>query len=182
MEYHNNSGKNACMEIRNALTTIVIGGGIGGLSTAIALQRLGCKVSVYEKATDLKELGAGIVLAANAMKALDKLGVAEQVRSNGSPLRKAEIRTWDGKLLVEVPVHAQAKQYGTYSYLIHRAELQSILLSQLEPGTLTLGKKLLRLDQDSSKVRGIFEDGECAEGDLMNYIYQYSPPKDDGTF
>lgn len=148
-------------------TIMVIGGGIGGLSTAIALQRSGWKVSVYEKATNLKELGAGIVLAANAMKVLEKLGVAEQVRRLGSPVKKAEIRTWDGKLLVEVPVHEQANRYGTYSFLIHRADLQRILHQKLEPGTVMMGKKLVGLEQDTSKVRGMFESGEVEEADLL---------------
>ena len=151
----------------NPLSIMVIGGGIGGLSSAIALQQLGVNVSVYEKTTDLKELGAGIVLAANAMKALEKLGVAEQVRRNGSPVKKAEIRTWDGRLLVDLPVHAQAKRYGTYNYLIHRADLQSLLRQKLEPGTLFVGKNLVRLEQDSEKVQGIFANGEVVDGDLL---------------
>jgi len=149
------------------LSIIIIGGGIGGLSSAIALQQLGFKVSVYEKATDLKELGAGIVLAANAMRALEKLGIGEKVRRNGSPVKKAEIRTWDGRLLVDLPVHNQAKRYGTYSYLIHRADLQSLLRQQLKPGTLFLNQNFLRFEQDSERVQGIFENGEVAEGDLL---------------
>ncbi|WP_322112066.1 FAD-dependent oxidoreductase [Brevibacillus ruminantium] len=60
---------------------IVIGAGISGLCTAIALQKIGWKVEVYERARELKGIGAGIVLAANAMKALVKLGAAERVRS-----------------------------------------------------------------------------------------------------
>ncbi|USK49605.1 FAD-dependent monooxygenase [Bacillus sp. CMF12] len=147
--------------------TIVIGGGLGGLSAANALQQLGLDVSVYEKAAELKELGAGIVLAANAMKALDKLGLGEQVRQMGSAVKKAEIRTWDGKLLVDLPVHVQAKQYGTYSYLIHRADLQSILYQNLKPGTVILGKKLISREQDASKISAKFEKEEVVEGDLL---------------
>ncbi|MBU8771490.1 FAD-dependent monooxygenase [Cytobacillus oceanisediminis] len=146
--------------------TIVIGGGLGGLSAANALQQLGLDVSVYEKAAELKELGAGIVLAANAMKALDKLGLGEQVRQMGSAVKKAEIRTWDGKLLVNLPVHEQAKKYGTYSYLIHRADLQNILYQNLKPGTVILGKKLISIEQ-GSKISAIFEKEEVVEGDLL---------------
>jgi 2-polyprenyl-6-methoxyphenol hydroxylase-like FAD-dependent oxidoreductase len=145
----------------------VIGGGLGGLSVANALQQLGLRVSVYERATEFKEMGAGIVLAANAMKALDKLGIGEQVRRVGSSVKKAEIRTWDGKLLVDLPVHKQAKRYGAYSYLIHRADLQSILYQNLKPGTVVLGRKLVRKEQDTSKIRAIFENKEVVEGDLL---------------
>lgn len=146
--------------------TIVIGGGLGGLSAANALQQLGLDVSVYEKAAEPMELGAGIVLAANAMKALDKLGLGKQVRQMGSTVKKAEIRTWDGKLLVDLPVHEQAKQYGTYSYLIHRAELQSILYQNLKPGTVILGKKLISIEQ-GLKISAIFEKEEVVEGDFL---------------
>lgn len=148
-------------------TIIVIGGGIGGLSAANALQQLRINVTVYEKAMELKELGAGIVLAANAMKALEKLGIAEQVCNLGSPVKKAEIRTWDGKLLVDIPVHEQAKRYGTYSYLIYRPDLQNILHQNLKPGKVVLGRNLVRLEQDSSKIKGIFDDGEIVEGNLI---------------
>ncbi|WP_246879973.1 FAD-dependent monooxygenase [Bacillus suaedae] len=148
-------------------TAIIIGGGLGGLSAAIALQQLGLNVSVYEKAKELKELGAGIVLSANAIKALEKLGVAEQVRNSGSPVKKAEIRTWDGKLLVNVPVHKQAKLYGTYSYLIYRPDLQSILYKNVKKGTVYFGKKLMRIETDATKIKAIFEDGEEVEGDLL---------------
>jgi 2-polyprenyl-6-methoxyphenol hydroxylase-like FAD-dependent oxidoreductase len=147
--------------------TIVIGGGLGGLSVANALQQLGLDVTVYEKAAELKELGAGIVLAANAMKALDKLGLGEQVRKMGSAVKNAEIRTWDGKLLVNLPVHEQAKQYGTYSFLIHRADLQSILYQNLKPDTVILGKKLISIEQDASKISIIFEKEAAVEGDLL---------------
>ncbi|MCG1020974.1 FAD-dependent monooxygenase [Sutcliffiella horikoshii] len=148
-------------------TALIIGGGLAGLSAALALQHLGWNVSVYEKANELKELGAGIVLSANAIKALEKLGVAEQVRKIGSPVKKAEIRTWDGKLLVNVPVHKQAKLYGTYSYLIYRPDLQSILYEKLKQETVIFGKKLIRIEQDAAKITAIFEDGEEAEGDLL---------------
>lgn len=148
-------------------TALIIGGGLAGLSAALALQHLGWNVSVYEKANELKELGAGIVLSANAIKALEKLGVAEQVRKIGSPVKKAEIRTWDGKLLVNVPVHKQAKLYGTYSYLIYRPDLQSILYEKLKQETVIFEKKLIRIEQDAAKITAIFEDGEEAEGDLL---------------
>ncbi|WP_231887819.1 FAD-dependent monooxygenase [Fictibacillus phosphorivorans] len=155
------------MKISSTYNVIVNGGGLGGLSVANALQQLGIQVSVYERATELKEMGAGIVLAANAIKALDKLGLGEKVRSLGSSVKKAEIRTWDGKLLVDLPVHKQAEQYGTYSYLIHRADLQNILYENLNSGTVFLGRKLVNKEQDTSKVRAIYEKKEVVEGDLL---------------
>ncbi|MBT2704470.1 FAD-dependent monooxygenase [Chryseobacterium sp. ISL-80] len=154
------------MAINKPVVTI-IGAGIGGLSAAIALQRQGVKVKVFEKATELIETGAGIVLAANAIKVLEKLGVANQVRQAGSPVKKAEIRTSDGKLIVNMPVHKQAERYGTYSYLIYRPELQRILYEKLKPDTVVFGKKFSGIEQDRKKVTSFFEDGEMNTSDLL---------------
>ncbi|RSD28790.1 FAD-dependent monooxygenase [Mesobacillus subterraneus] len=147
--------------------TIIIGAGIGGLAAAIALQQIGHEVTVYERAAELKEMGAGIVLAANAMKVLEKLGVAEQVRQAGAPVKKAEIRTWDGKLLGSMPVHEQAKRYGTYSYLIYRPELQRILFEQAGPEKIKLAKKFIKLEQKSESLTAIFENVESVESKLV---------------
>ena len=62
---------------------IIIGGGIGGLSTAIALQRKGHSVKVYERTPKLKGLGAGLVIAANAMKAYQQIGISESIQGFG---------------------------------------------------------------------------------------------------
>lgn len=147
---------------------IVIGAGLGGLCTAITLQKEGWQVTVFDKANTLAGVGGGIVLAANAMKVLEKLGVAQKVRSEGAPIGKAEIRTWDGKLLVNLPTSMQAQRYGTHSYLIHRAVLQTILHNQLDTGTrLHLNKKLLKFEQDGKIVTAIFADGTREEGDIL---------------
>ncbi|MEW8971695.1 MAG: FAD-dependent monooxygenase [Mesobacillus sp.] len=145
----------------------IIGAGIGGLSAAIALQQIGQKVKVYERASEIKEMGAGIVLSPNAIKALGKLGVADQVRQAGSPVKKAEIRTPDGKFLVNMPVHKQAKRYGTYSYLIYRPYLQKILYEKLDSDTVELGKKFSRLELDHENITSMFEDGEMVKSKIL---------------
>jgi 2-polyprenyl-6-methoxyphenol hydroxylase-like FAD-dependent oxidoreductase len=147
--------------------TVIIGAGIGGLSAAIALQQLGLKVKVFEKAAELKEMGAGIVLSANSINALEKLGIADQVRQAGSPVKKAEIRTPDGQLLVNMPVHKQAERYGTYSYLIYRPDLQRILYEILEPNTVVLGKKFKRLEQERENITSFFEDDELIKSGIL---------------
>jgi 2-polyprenyl-6-methoxyphenol hydroxylase-like FAD-dependent oxidoreductase len=146
---------------------VIIGAGIGGLSAAIALQQVGLKVKVFERALELKEMGAGIVLSANAIKALEKLGVADQVRQAGSPVKKAEIRTPNGRLLVNMPVHKQAERYGTYSYLIYRPDLQRILYEKLKSDTVKHGKKFIVLEQDRENITSMFEDGEIVKSKLL---------------
>ncbi|MFS0862305.1 FAD-dependent monooxygenase [Fredinandcohnia sp. 179-A 10B2 NHS] len=147
---------------------IIIGAGIGGLCTAIALIKEGYEVKVFEKAAQLTHVGAGIVLAANALKALGTLGVEKNVVSSGAHVGKAEIRSWDGKLIVELPTHEQANRYGTYSYLIHRAKLVSILVNKLNSNTkIQLNKKLVKFTQTENKVTAFFEDGTNEDADIL---------------
>lgn len=146
---------------------IVIGAGIGGLCTAIALEQIGWEAVIYERARELKGIGAGIVLAANAMKALDRLGAGERVRALGAPVRTAEIRDWTGRLLVRLPVREQAQRCGADSYMIHRADLQQALLGCIRKESICLGHSFSRFETEENGVRAFFENGEAACGDVL---------------
>ncbi|KRE47531.1 hypothetical protein ASG85_27485 [Paenibacillus sp. Soil724D2] len=147
---------------------IIIGAGIGGLTTALFLEKQGWEVVIYEKKKELSEFGAGIVLAANAMHVLSELGLDEQVRGAGAKVGLAEIRSWDGKPITSVPVSKQAAQYGTYSYLIHRAKLQMILFQQLDERTIVyMNKKLITFEQDLHQVVVHFDDGTEDSGHIL---------------
>lgn len=142
---------------------IVIGAGIGGLCTAIALQNKGWDISIFDKATALGGVGAGIVVASNALYALHRLGVGHEVRENGASVGRAEIRTWKGDLLVDFSTAEH-----TESYLIHRAILQQILLNSLQEGTtIKLNNALVAIDQTDDKVEATFSDGTKVVGDLL---------------
>ena len=83
----------------------VVGAGIGGLTAAIALGRAGAaEVAVFERARALGEVGAGLLLAANAQKAFGKLGLREAVGGLGTPASAGEVRSWRGEVLASVPV------------------------------------------------------------------------------
>jgi 2-polyprenyl-6-methoxyphenol hydroxylase-like FAD-dependent oxidoreductase len=81
----------------SGLRVIVVGGGIGGLGAAIALSRAGHEVVVLERASRLDSVGAGITLFANAMRALDRLGVGDAVRGRGAAARHSAILTSGGR-------------------------------------------------------------------------------------
>lgn len=151
------------------MKAMVIGGGIGGLSCAIALRKVGWDVTVFERNERLAEDGAGIVLAANAMKALERLGTAGRIREEGAPVGVAELRTWKGNLLARLPVETQALRYGTPSYLIHRGTLQSILYAHsLHLGvTVQLSKKSTEWIETKEGVELRFTDGTTATGELL---------------
>lgn len=146
---------------------LVIGGGIGGLTTAIALQRKGLTVQVFESAPGFKPLGAGLVLAANAMKALQTIGISEAIQPAGKLLTHGTILTDRGKVLSTVDVAAIMKRFGMHNFTIHRADLHQILLSQLQPNTLAYTKKCAEVTQHSAGVTVTFTDGTTATGDCL---------------
>lgn len=147
---------------------IVIGGGIGGLTTAIALQKKAFKVAVYEAAPEMKALGAGLVLAANAVKALKEIGIADAILREGHALRNLRIPDSQGKIISEVDATAIAEKFGgIHNFAIHRADLQQALLAQLQPGTLHLGKRLTDVQQDEQGVTAFFEDGTEVRGSIL---------------
>ncbi|XEC94374.1 FAD-dependent monooxygenase [Paenibacillus tarimensis] len=151
------------------MKAIIIGGGIGGFSCAIALRKVGWDVTVFEQNERLVENGAGIVLAANAMRALERLDTAGRIREEGAPVGVAELRTWKGSLLTRLPVEKQALRYGTLSYLIHRGSLQSILYAHsLNLGvTVKLGKRAAELTEKNEGVEVRFTDGTTANSELL---------------
>ncbi len=112
----------------------IVGAGIGGLTAALALHRAEHHVSIMESATSLEPLGAGIVLAPNAVRILHGLGVS--VESHGHPLRKASMRTASGVEIYAMDLHRSLSGLGQVR-AFHRAELHAALLKAL-PRNVTL--------------------------------------------
>src|SRR5437588_6820131 len=110
---------------------LIVGGGIGGLAAAVALGRVGIRASVFERAPEIREVGAGLTLWSNAVKALRQLGVAEKVISLGSTLELNKTITPDGKVLSEQNVAEAVQEAGAPCVVAHRADLQRTLLEAL---------------------------------------------------
>ena len=146
---------------------VIIGGGIGGLCTAIALQQNGFEVRVYEKVKKLGEVGAGLTLWSNAIKALRAIGVADQVINAGSKVTRSHIRTASGDMLHDARMGEMEAQYGEPVVAIHRAALHEILISALKPNTLKLGIGLTKFEQDADKVTVHFDHGKTDSADLL---------------
>lgn len=145
------------------MRALIVGGGIAGLSTAIALCRAGIDVSVFERATKLDEIGAGLSLWANAVRALERLGVAEAVRSRGAVASRTVLRTSRGDVLADIPLAG----FPGDSVGIHRADLQAALLEALEPGVVRLGKTCAAISHDDATVTARFADGTEERGDVL---------------
>jgi len=137
----------------------IVGGGVAGLATAIAFQQANKDFMLFEQAKELKGIGAGFGLAANAMRALDLLGLRTDVEKIGYYLDSYHILDDKGQLLAAPDVHAIRKKYQQQNFAIHRADLHLFLLSKINTQKLKLGKKAIRLEQHVDAVTLFFEDG-----------------------
>jgi 2-polyprenyl-6-methoxyphenol hydroxylase-like FAD-dependent oxidoreductase len=139
---------------------LVVGGGIGGLAAGIALRRLGIEATVLERAAELEAVGAGLGLAANAVEALERLGVADQVRARGERAETLVARKPSGRSIIELPL-AGREMFG-----VHRADLQEVLAAALGDG-LRLGAVCTGFHDDRERVTVTLANGEQLQGDVL---------------
>lgn len=145
----------------------ITGAGIAGLTTAIALERIGLSATIFEAATEIKPLGAGIVLATNAMNALQKAGIANEIIAKGELLTAFNIYDNNGGVISKTDSTAMSVKYGNGNYAIHRAALHEVLLSKLKRSNIVKGKRAVTAEQKKDKVIVGFEDGHTHETDLL---------------
>lgn len=146
---------------------LIIGGGIAGLTAAIALKKIGVSTTVYEAVPQIKTVGAGIWMATNAMQVFNHLGIAPKIKSAGMPLDKIAIAEPNLKIIQGTDMQNIQRKYGHSITAIHRAKLQKILLEELDASNVQLSKKLQSLEQTSNGITAHFIDGSSAEGDFL---------------
>jgi 2-polyprenyl-6-methoxyphenol hydroxylase-like FAD-dependent oxidoreductase len=144
---------------RQQFRIAIIGGGIGGLTVALALKEFGFEAEVYEQAPVLLDVGAAIALWPNAMRVLERLGLGTMIREHAGEMR--EIRWLDqrGFLINRVSISG--------AVALHRADLQSTLLHALPAEWIKLGHSLVAYDSRGDKVVARFRNGEEIEADLL---------------
>lgn len=145
----------------------MIGAGPGGLSSAIALRRVGIKATVFERAPKVGLVGGCLGVQANAHRALKRIGVGDRVARAGTEIRVQEIYDNHGTLLTELPHGEVADAYGTPSISIRRANLQLALTEMLDAGMLRLGAECTSVEQDADGVTARFSDGSAERGALL---------------
>jgi 2-polyprenyl-6-methoxyphenol hydroxylase-like FAD-dependent oxidoreductase len=143
---------------------IIIGGGIGGLTAAIALRRAGIEATVFERAQNWRELGAGLSLWRNALVALDAIGLGRAAREGAASYPGAALRTADGQLIVAPGIDRLITRFGELGVVIHRAALQTLLVDALGRDHIVMGRACTGVEQDASGVTAKFADGTRVQG------------------
>jgi 2-polyprenyl-6-methoxyphenol hydroxylase-like FAD-dependent oxidoreductase len=137
----------------------IIGAGIGGLTTAIALEQKGIKTRIFEGAKQIKEVGAGIILANNAMQVYEKLGLRKIIEENGNPISSMNITKSNLKPLSKIDLSYFEQKYNTKSIAIHRGKLQQILIAELKSTEISLNNKLTSISKSENGYGLNFENG-----------------------
>jgi salicylate hydroxylase len=147
----------------------VIGGGLSGLTLAIALRQRNCDVAVFERSRALGEIGAGISLSPNAIKVMRVLGLEKRIRRDSFEPEATTQWDWQsGRMLRSTPIRQSYQtRYGAPLYLIHRADLLAALAEALPDGSVTLGMECISLHQMNSHATATFANGSPVEADII---------------
>ncbi|MEM7333525.1 MAG: FAD-dependent monooxygenase [Chloroflexota bacterium] len=143
------------MQIR----VVIVGGGLGGLVTALLLRKVGIEVAVYEKVDELREVGAGIVVPPNMVRPLELLGLGEQLATFAVKLEAAwEFRRWkDGNLLFSQPMgEACRRLYGTDCYVAHRGDLLAMYKQALPENIIHLDHQCIHVNELENEIELTF--------------------------
>jgi len=150
----------------------IVGGGIGGLTAALALLRKGHDVTVFEQANQLQEVGAGLQISPNGIRVLFELGLEKDIRAVCFEPEGKEIRLWntgDSWKLFDLGTDSQAR-YGFPYLTLHRNDLHQILVRAVEaasPGSVRLDHRFVALSQTGSGVTLAFDNKPSASFDVV---------------
>lgn len=146
----------------------IVGGGLGGTVAAIMLERAGHSVTLFEQAPALARIGAGINLSPNATRILRHIGLEQRITTHGIlPECLAQRDGITGAFTNTMDYTVFPARYGAPHVILHRGDLQEILNMGLAPGVLTLGKRLVDLEEVPDGMRLTFADGSRAEADIV---------------
>jgi len=145
----------------------IIGAGIGGLTTAIALKQKGFIIEIFEAAPLFKKAGSGINLALNAMQVYQQLGLYDTILEAGNHTNVMNITDEKFDSLSIVDLKKFEEKFNVKSVAIHRATLHQILLDQLTDVPLYLNKKVVKLSQSENEIELDFEDGTSHKTNVL---------------
>lgn len=150
------------------MKAIIIGAGIGGISSAIALENKGITTQVFEAVKEMKPVGAAISIWPNGVKCLNALGLGEKIKAIGGDMRTMAYFDYrHGSPLTQFSMSPLVQRVGETPYPVVRAELQNMLIDHYGKSRIQFGKRLATIDQNSEGVTVTFEDGTQAQGDFL---------------
>ncbi len=149
------------------MSITIIGAGIGGLTTAIALEQKEISAEIYEQAEELKPVGAGIIIANNAMQIYEKLGLRPSLEAAGNSISAMNITTPNLKPLSSIDLRYFEKKYKVKNIAIHRGKLQELLLDKLSSTKINLAHKLTSISPLAEGYQLQFQNQEPKDTSLV---------------
>jgi len=147
-------------------TVNIIGAGIGGLTTALTLKQKGLHINIFESSAEIKPVGAGIILANNAMQVFQKLGIQDKIEKAGNKISYMKITDANLTKISVVDLAEYEKKYGVHNIAIHRGELQKILANEIGYDNINLSKRLSKIEK-ADLFKLTFEDNTTIESKLV---------------
>lgn len=171
----------------------VVGGGLGGLATTVALAKAGFDVHVFERAPQFGEVGAGINISPQAVKALWAMGLGDALATVGNPVTGYIQRSmYTGAPLAETRFAepgTTASRYGAPYYAFHRADLVGVLAGAVDPARAHLSHELAGLSEDADGITLTFANGRTHRADVVigadgirSRVREHLYGQDDATF
>jgi salicylate hydroxylase len=151
---------------------VIAGAGIGGLTAALALLRQGVEVEVYEQATELREVGAGVQVSPNGMKVLEALGLSGRIMALAANLERREVRLWNtGQAWTAFDFGAACVEtYGQPYVTMYRPDLLATLAEAVHdaaPGSIRLGRRVAGCGQENGRAVMRLADGTTIAADAL---------------
>ncbi|MEA5458793.1 FAD-dependent monooxygenase [Arcicella sp. LKC2W] len=144
----------------------IIGAGIGGLTTALTLKQKGFDVALYEGTAEIKPVGAGIIIANNAMQVFQKLGLQDKIQAAGNKISYMKITDENLKPLSVIDLSVFEQKYGVHNVAIHRGELQKILADAVGFENISLSKKLVDIQKNTDFTLN-FDDNSSVQSNIL---------------
>ena len=146
---------------------VIIGAGISGLTAGAAFARRGLRPVIYEQASELGEVGAGVALWPNAFRALDSIGLAGEVVRLAGGLTGGGVKRPDGTWLLHQRKDILEGRWGCAIATLHRAELLRLLAARIDPATIHLGARCTGFWHTADAITAQFDGGYEVRADLL---------------
>lgn len=150
------------------MNVVIIGAGMGGLTTGIALKKFGHQVRIYEQTEKILPVGAAISLWSNGVKCLNYLGLTEKIAQLGGQMDDlAYVDGLTGDVMTQFSLLPLIEEVGQRPYPVARADLQNMLMDEFGRDQIYLAKKMVSLEDNADYVEVHFADGSSAQADLV---------------